>query len=344
MPQMGTNATTATRIVSPMPTGSGAIVVHDRLANAIPGYQVVPYSPTLTYCPPSLRWFVKKPPADIIHTTPDHARFFRRRNVPLVATFHNYVIDAFMRPYSTAMQRLHYATDLKWFLKAALKKADRFTAVSQFTANRVREDLGFDGDIEVIPNGVDTEMFSPLEHLRDGDQIRVLFPGNPSRRKGAHWLPEIAARLPDNVQIVCATGLRGGWTQDMAAAGIEMLGGVAYDDMPALYRSVDALLLPTVREGDSLVVLEAMSAGLPVVASNCSSLPERVAHGTGGFLPEVGDVQGFAESLVHLTDPAARHAMGRFNRERAVTQFSLKHMIARYVEVFSSLSSKSLYR
>lgn len=74
------------------------------------------------------------------------------------------------------------------------------------------------------------------------------------------------------------------------AAGIEIMGTVPYVAMPDLYRSVDALLLPIVREGDSLAVLEAISSGIPVIASDCSSLPERVTHGQGGYLCEIGDV------------------------------------------------------
>ena len=55
--------------------------------------------------------------------------------------------------------------------------------------------------------------------------------------------------------------------------------------------------MPTVREGLSLAVLEAMACGLPVVASACSSLPEQIDNGMGGFLCPVGDVVAFAEKI-----------------------------------------------
>ena len=116
------------RIVSPMPTGSGAIVVHRALEERLSDYEIVPYSPSLTYFPPALRWSVPTPAADVIHTTPDHAMFFKRPDIPLVSTFHNYVVDDFMRPYSTMVQKIHYATDLKYFLKKGgpnLGSADR---------------------------------------------------------------------------------------------------------------------------------------------------------------------------------------------------------------------------
>jgi len=329
--------TAGQRIVSPMPTGSGAIVVHRTLEERLPDYKIVPYRPSLTYFPPLLRWNVPKPAADIIHTTPDHALFFKRPGIPLVSTFHNFVVDSFMQPYSTVTQRIHYATDLRYFLQKAVGLSDRLTAVSQFTADLAMQELKCDKPIEVIPNGVDTDIFSPRSDARSKQQLRVLFSGNPSRRKGAHWLPEIARRLGDSVKIVCASGLRGGWTQKLADAGIENLGRVAYESMPDLYRSVDALILPTVREGDSLAVLEAMSSGIPVVASACSSLPERIEHGEGGYLCDIGDVDGFVKAIENLRDPQLRHRQGEFNRGRAEKEFSLATMTGRYETLFADL-------
>lgn len=328
------------RIVSPMPGGSGAIVVHRMLEERLPHYSVLPYSPRLTVFPPSLRWRIPRPPADVIHTTPDHAQFMKRPGIPLVSTFHNVVVDAFMAPYSTMLQRLHYRTDLRWFLGNALRISDRITAVSQYTADLVRREFDYEGPIDVIPNGVDTSHFTPKARAPKNSPVRILFVGNPSRRKGAHWLPEIARKLQNAATIVCASGLRGGWTRGFDAAGIENLGPVPYSDMADLYRSVDALLLPTVREGDSLAVLEAMSSGLPVIASNCSSLPERIGHGEGGFLCEIGDVDAFAAAIRKLRDPELRESMGAFNRSRAEADFDLETMTRRYSEVFIAAASR----
>lgn len=331
------------KVVCPSPTGSGAIVVHRRLEELIPGYEIVAFNPRLTYFPPALRWRVPQPDADIVHTAPDHAMFFQRKGVPLISTFHNFVVDPFMRQYSSLIQRIHYATDLPFFLRRAIQISDRLTAVSQFTADLVSSELNCQKPIEVIPNGVDTEFFTPAEDSQDtrlanDAPLRLLFSGNPSIRKGSLWLPEIARKLGDSVQIVCASGLRGGFTAEMAAAGIENLGQVPYESMPALYRSVDALLLPTVREGDSLAVLEAMSSGLPIVASRVSSLPERVAEGQGGYLCELGDVDGFVAAIQKLQDPQHRWQLGGFNRSRAEQEFSLEQMAARYATLFAEFS------
>jgi glycosyltransferase involved in cell wall biosynthesis len=322
-----------------MPTGSGAIVVHRMLEQQLGDYTVVPYAPKLTFFPPALRWRVPRPPADLIHTTPDYAPFLKRRGRPLVTTFHNLVVDDFMSPYSSMLQRLHYRTDLRLFLKKAIKLSDRITAVSQFTADLVRQELEHDGPIDVIPNGIDTRLFRPGDSTADNIQIRALFAGNPSLRKGAHWLPEMARKLRGSATVVCASGLRGGWTAELEAAGVELLGQVPYASMPELYQSVDLLLLPTVREGDSLAVLEAMSSGLPIVASHCSSLPERVMHGEGGYLCEIGDIDGFVAAIENLRDPQLRKTMGAFNRNRAKVEFDIGRMASRYEGIFAAVAA-----
>lgn len=323
-----------------MPTGSGAIVVHRMLERLLDNFHVVPYAPGLTYFPPALRWLVPQPDADIVHTTPDHAPMFRRKGTPLVVTFHNFVVDRFMSEYSTLAQRLHYATDLKYFLRRSLDIADCVTAVSNSTADLVRTELSFSGHIEVIPNGVDTDAFRPAEEPGGGERPRVLFSGNPSYRKGAQWLPGIAERLRGEATIVCTVPKNSPWTSTFRSAGIEVVGKVPFSAMPDFYRSVDALLLPTVREGDCLAVLEAMSSGLPVVASNCSSLPERIDPGKGGYLCEIGDIDGFADAVKRLADPALRTSMGLYNRERAVSEFGLAEMARRYARVFNQVATR----
>lgn len=323
------------KIWSPMPSGSGAHVVHRQLEAALPDYRLCLYPPALTYFPPALWTRCQPHHSDLVHTTPEYAWFFARQHTRLAVTFHNYVLDEEMQPYGSALQRLHWRTDLRWLTRIALKRAAIVTAVSDFTADLVRSDLGYTGAISVIHNGVDTERFRPQPRA-GSERVRVLFSGNPTARKGAQWLTDIAARLAPGIDIVCTGGLRD--ERGSGSERIHQLGPVAYGDMPQLYRSVDMLLLPTVREGHSLAVLEAMASGLPVVASDCSSLPEQVAHERGGYLVEVGDVTGFAAAINRLAvDEALRRMMGDFNRARAVQRYQPAAMVQQYRDVFGGV-------
>jgi len=325
-------------IVSPMATGSGAYVVHSLLERHIPGYRVAGYNPYWTLLPFLLPLTASIKGAGLIHTTPDYARFFYRKSIPLILTFHNYVLDRWMKPNSSRFQKIHYATDLLLWTRLAIQKAHTVTAVSRFTASLVEQELNFSRSVKIIYNGVDVNQFTPLSSSRSSPKdFRVFFSGNLSMRKGAHWLPSIADQLQKNIHIFYTQGLR---TRNIFSSNTDLysVGSVPPDDMPDRYRQMDILLMPSVREGFGLVVAEAMACGLPVVASNCSAIPELIDNGKGGFLCPVGDVEAFAKKINLLADsPNLRHEMGEYNRAKVEKMFTLDRMVKEYQELFDEI-------
>jgi glycosyltransferase involved in cell wall biosynthesis len=321
-----------------MAWGNGAYVIHRNLEHHIDGYTVAGYHPNCTLFPLSLINVAPALSARMVHTTPDYAVFSRRKNIPLVITFHNYVLDRWMGQYSTLWQRLHYRTDLRLWTRMAIERANAITAVSQFTADIVKTDLGVQRFIHTIYNGVDEKMFTPRRTQKSGDtEIRVFFSGNLTERKGAGWLIAIADKLQPHVVIHYTQGLRTRRSLPQHS-NLRPVGPVPFKQMPPRYQQMDILLMPTVREGLSLAVLEAMACGLPVVASNCSSLPEQIDEGLGGFLCPVGDVHMFADNLNYLADsPIIRKNMGQYNREKVERQFTLEAMVARYKRLFERI-------
>lgn len=324
-------------IASPICTGNGAYVVHKVLESRIDHYRVRSYHPYWTLFPFVLPFF-RDSKAALVHTTPDYAPFVKTSGARLIVTFHNYVLDPFMRPYSSLLQNIHYQTDLKWFIKKALVQADIVTSVSHFTAKVVRQKLGYTGHIRVIENGIDTNIFTPCRRKSTSSEtIHVLFSGNLTLRKGAQWLPDIADRVNSNVRILYTQGLRTRRTMP-SHPRLQSIGSLVHSKMPELYGSVDMLLMPTVREGMSLAVLESMSCGLPVVATNCSSTPELIVEGKGGFLCELGNVDDFAEKINQLANsPELRREMGEFNRARVESLFTEERMIREYLLLFEEV-------
>ncbi len=328
------------KIYSPMATGNGAIIVHQKLESKIRGYKVIPYNPYLTLMPPLLGRTLKRK-SSLVHTTPDYAWFLRKKNTPLILTFHNYMLDEEMLAYSSFLQKIHYKTDLRYFTRKALQYSHCLTAVSHFTAQIAQKDLNVKKNIKVIPNGINDTVFFPITNKKLTKTFKVLFSGNMSLRKGAHWLPQIIDILPDHIKIYCATGLRTKIPKNMQHPRIHYLEQVAYKNMPELYQSMDALLMPTVREGLSLAVLEAMACGLPVVSSNCSSLPEQIIEGRGGYLCETGNINEYANAISALAqDRIKSKEMGSFNRQRIEEKFRLDKMINAYQQVFEEVLDK----
>ena len=299
--------------------------------------RVCGYNPYLTLIPPVLQFIGRSFQPLVVHTTPDYAIFSFRKNIPLVLTFHNYMLDPWMRSYSSPPQKLHYRTDLRLWSKMAVHRAHVITAVSNFTADLAKKDLNILHPIRVIYNGIDTTHFTPAHSNTARKELRVFFSGNLTRRKGAHWLHAIAKGLKKNVTIYYTQGLR---TRKplQPAYGLKAIGPIPFQEMPNRYREMDILLLPTVREGLCLSVLEAMACGLPVVASDCSSLPEQIDNGKGGFLCPVGDVNAFSEKINHLADaPRLRCEMGGYNRAKAEKMFTLERMVNEYTDLFQEV-------
>lgn len=324
-------------ILSPMPAGNGAFVLHKMLEAGIEGYQVLPYSPYREFFPPTLPSLLSGRKPSLIHTTADYGIFFRSRGVPLVLTLHGFFLDAMMMRYSSVIQRIHYQTDLRWFTRASLKAADSITAVSRFMAEIVRQELGVTRNIQVIYNGIDTAQFCPSGRKPEGKTLQVLFAGNLHKRKGAFLLPAIAQRLKPGITIGFARGLRSKSLLP-SASNLTDLGNIPIKEMPALYRQYDVLLSPSIREGFGLVLAEAMACGLPIVASNTSAIPELVVDGRGGFLCEPGNAGAFAEKMNLLAEaPELRREMGEFNRSRVEKYFTRERMIREYSALFGKI-------
>jgi glycosyltransferase involved in cell wall biosynthesis len=326
-------------ILSPVPSGSGACVLHGQLARQLPGYRLNPYSPWWTLFPPVLAAFSSSK-VDLIHASADYGVFFARPGVPLVATLHNYTSDLFMRDYSSSLQYLHYRTDLRWFSRLTFERATVVVAISQFIAQLATKDLQTDTPVRLIYNGVDHTLFVPGNAKTRSWPFRVLFCGNLNRRKRAQLLPSLAAALGDGFEIHYTAGLSGG-ALDLPAAGrgvLRPLGRIEHADMPAVYQSMDALFMPSVREGFGLCVAEAMACGLPVVACRESAMPELVEAGRGGTLCPVDDVACYADAIRRLADDrVSARRMGEFNRGRIEEQFTQVRMIEEYRALFESV-------
>ena len=327
-------------ILSPMATGNGAFVVHQCLSRYIRSYSVAGYHPYLTFFPPLLPLVTARYRPRLIHTSPDYAIFFARRNVPIVLTFHNYMLDSHMWAFSSRFQRLYYATSLRFLTRFGISLADRIVSVSRFTADLVSRDLGRPVPMDIIYNGVDTEKFHPPRRKPEAKEVKILFSGNLTRRKGAQWLVAIADRLIRNIKIFYTQGLRQ-QGQLPQHDRLSPIGPVNYKDMPTRYREMDILLMPTVREGFSMAVLESMASGLPVVATDCSSLPEQIEDGKGGFLCGIGDVDAFAEKINLLADSnRLRQEMGAYNRGKTEENFTLDRMVSQYRALFEQVTHK----
>lgn len=323
-----------------MASGNGAFIVHAELANTLANYELLACNPYLGAIPglpsPGLRKWLGK--ALIAHLSPSYGHIPLPQSCSRVLTFHSFDIDPNDMAQASTAQRIYYKHVLRYAVIAATKSADRLVAVSKFVADGVRRHCPMGSkSIDVIYNGIDTQRFRPAVEVVQGRPLRVLFVGNPTRRKGFHLLAELAEQLPNGVELAFTSGLRDDQVK-FAHKSLLSLGHLPYSEMHNLYQQADILFFPAYREGFGLCVAEAMASGLPVVSTNCSAIPELIDEGRGGFLVEPGDISTMLERTRRLLASAdLRRDMGEWNRARAVRDFDRGRMANDYRELFKSL-------
>ena len=203
----------------------------------------------------------------------------------------------------------------------------------------------FPGEYRIIPNGVDLEAFQsaePYEELRDGT-LNILFVGRLEERKGLiHLLKayhrlrkrKVDARLlvvgdgPKRREYKRFVGLRG-------IRDVEFLGRVSDDEKVRYFASADVYCAPnTGQESFGIVLLEAMAAGVPIVASDIHGFKRVVERNVQGILVEPRNPRALAAALYALArDPDLRHEMGDAGRKRA-PEFSWDRVTERIVEYY----------
>ena len=220
-------------------------------------------------------------------------------------------------------------------LRRAIRRAAAVVAISEATANDLRELVPeADGKVTVTPLAAD-DRFRPdvpeaeVRAVRERyglPDVFVLAIGTIEPRKNFARLVEAYASLPAELRRECGLVLAGkkGWDYEPVLAAIASCGDssivhldfVPEEDLPALYAAATVFCYPSLYEGFGLPVLEAMQAGVPVVTSNVSSLPEIGGDAVRYVDPyEADDLRGALAEL--LTCDAKREELRRAGRERA---------------------------
>ena len=229
----------------------------------------------------------------------------------------------------------------------AVVTSDAVTAVSKSLANDTRANLGVDREIAVIYNWVDHQRFVPNRdpayraRFAQPDESIVMHVSNFRAVKrpldALRVFAGILERRPARMLMI-GDGPERQACVDLAHE-LEIAGRVQFlESTPTIekFMSVaDLLLLPSEQESFGLVALDAMSSGVPVVASRVGGLPELIAEGQTGFLRPLGNVDAMLEaSLEILQNPYRRRQMGEAARERAIHDFRPEVVLPKYLEVY----------
>lgn len=280
---------------------------------------------------------------DVIHAH-SHLYFstnvaaLRRRfdDVPLAVTNHGL--------YSQSASRRVF----EWYLQSVgrwtLDQADLVFSYTETDKERVRN-LGVEARIEVVSNGVDTDRFKPdgsASDLIEADGPVVLFVGRLVDGKrpadAVKGLKRLREKRPNAELFLCGQGPLRDELADLSGTlgldgAVHFLDHVAYDEMPAIYRSADVLILPSRAEGMPRTVLEAFASGLPVVSSYLEHTASTVR--SAGETVELGDITGYGTALDSVLD--RDDELGHRGRETALAEFQWEETVARTTDYLRSI-------
>ena len=237
----------------------------------------------------------------------------------------------------------------------ALQHAGAVTANARELVDRAR--AFFDREIVLIPNGISVEHFKPVEKnpalartfgIRSSEVPVIGFAGELREKKGLKSLinayAQVNARTPATLLIVGV--VRAGEDQEVVDefrlshphSQLIITGYISPKDLPVYYALIDIFVHPSVRDGMPNALLEAMAAGLPVVAT----LVEGVAEVLGPRSDEQGVLPGMApgceEKLLSLAASASkRSSLGRANQDRVSQEFLLASAMQAYEQIYITL-------
>ncbi len=227
----------------------------------------------------------------------------------------------------------------RWFNRLA-SLADVNLVLNRPSLQALKSLLGRERGIRILPNFIDVT--TPEPSLANGVTsfpYRLIYVGGMTSFKGGEEVLEVARRLPDAEMVIVGDvmqDMRGGiagWPRNVLHVG-----HVEHGEVLRQLSRAHALLFPSHSEGFPNAVLEAMLAGLPVIATKVGAIPEMIDDHLGGFLVERGDVEGMVQAAEHLRrEPSLGERMGRRNRERCLREYAYEPVVERLTAIYDRL-------
>jgi len=259
-------------------------------------------------------------------------------SIPHVMTLHGPWSDVRQNPLTRAVARV-----IEGF---SVKTSDAVTCDSRALKKDIDSYYDVSGKTLPIPNAVDTDFFTPKASTKKNaraklgiktDKPIVLYTGRFVEEKGLPYLLEASKSVDDAHFLLLGGGfdehLVSSWMKNNPKAdNITTIPYLPYEKMPYAYLSSDVFVLPTLAEGMSRSILEAMSCGLPIVATDVGGNPELVKD--NGVLVPSRDSEAIAQAL----DKVFKNPnMGASSRQRVLSEFTVEKRLNSFIKVYKSL-------
>jgi glycosyltransferase involved in cell wall biosynthesis len=265
----------------------------------------------------------------------------KRLRIPLVYTLHNPAWENLGFPLKDRV--LGYPLEALIF-----KRYDAVIALNERIRDNILMKTRRQGPLWVIPNGIDTDLFQPFEKSAVTQEVNVLCVGQILRRKNQALLLEAVSHIQDKIsqvlilgqvgeasyfrkvqESICSWGLKG---------KVTFLPYVDNEAMPSIYGKTTLFVHPSKSEASSLAVLEAMSCGCCVIASDIPSHRALIHSGENGLLFDPADAQDLRQKMEFaLSNHDSRRRLERNARNHILRERSWKAIAGRYLSLYEAL-------
>ena len=259
----------------------------------------------------------------------------QRMGLPLVTTVHHPITSDLRIALNAARYAWERLLIRRWhaFLnmqKKVVKQLHNVVTVSDCSRQDIARDFGIQpAGISLVYNGIDTEVFRPVEGVERRPLRLMATCSADAPLKGTRYLLRAYAKLlqtyPELELVLVSKPLPGGKTEKLVKKlgledKIQFVSGISTEQMVKFYAEASVAVVPSVYEGFGLPAGEAMACGVPVVSTDGGALPEVV--GDAGVIVPAKNVDAMASAIDELLrDPARRIALGQAGRQRILEKF-----------------------
>ena len=206
-------------------------------------------------------------------------------------------------------------------------EVDFFLVPSMFVKDSLMQSGINESKIKMVPYGVNIEQFNPIEKKDISGNLKLLFVGSITYRKGIHRLLNVIHKMP-NVEVYLAG------TYDKSSRiyldydkfkNIHFLGFITRDKLNQLYNECDVFVLPSFCEGMAMVGLEAMASGLPIICTSYSGVNDVVEDGVNGFVYKANEEDEFKKHIIWFIDNRNQLKKLSHNARNTALNYSWEH-------------------
>jgi len=243
--------------------------------------------------------------------------------------------------YSEQIELLHGKTTGKVtssYEKDALSWADAVTVISKEAYEHYSK-LGF--KVSHIPNAINIDSLSSQKERKYERQI--IFVGRLSKEKGISGLLEIAKSLPNDIHLfIIGSGPEEDKVKETCKqkSNLHLLGYQQHDRTISLIRGSDAIIQPSLVEGVSTTILEAMACKTPIIASKISSNMEILSHGKSAILVEIGDTEKMLNEIISIFNDKPNAMKIAEQAFVEVKKYDWKEVGEKYLTLYDDLLQK----